>query len=162
RRGGGRLQSKDDVHSRAAAGDEPRAAGGAPVADRPAARGGQTRGAPDPARIRQSAGAPVGGPGLLRFFVTGVHEVPEDRTGAGCAGQGPVRDRLVGAARRDAGSDRVPVPVAQHPRLQAVAAPMRTVTRYLAREIYRATALAFLAFLVLFAFFDLLSELDDL
>jgi len=39
---------------------------------------------------------------------------------------------------------------------------MRTVTRYLAREIYRATALAFLAFLVLFAFFDLLSELDDL
>jgi lipopolysaccharide export system permease protein len=39
---------------------------------------------------------------------------------------------------------------------------MRTVTRYIAREVYKATALAFLAFLVLFAFFDLLSELDDL
>jgi lipopolysaccharide export system permease protein len=38
---------------------------------------------------------------------------------------------------------------------------MRTVTRYLAREIYKATAFAFVAFLGVFAFFDLLSELDD-
>ncbi len=38
---------------------------------------------------------------------------------------------------------------------------MRTVTRYLAREIYKSTAFVFLAFLALFAFFDLLGELDD-
>ncbi len=38
---------------------------------------------------------------------------------------------------------------------------MRTVTRYLAREIYKATAFAFVAFLGVFAFFDLLNELDD-
>jgi lipopolysaccharide export system permease protein len=39
---------------------------------------------------------------------------------------------------------------------------MRTIRRYLAREIYRATAFAALAFLALFAFFDLVNELDDL
>lgn len=39
---------------------------------------------------------------------------------------------------------------------------MRTVTRYLAREIYKATAFAFIAFLAVFAFFDVLGELDDL
>ena len=39
---------------------------------------------------------------------------------------------------------------------------MRTVTRYLGREIYKATAFAFVAFLALFAFFDLINELDDL
>jgi lipopolysaccharide export system permease protein len=39
---------------------------------------------------------------------------------------------------------------------------MRTVTRYLAREIYKATAFAFVAFLGMFAFFDLLNELDDI
>jgi lipopolysaccharide export system permease protein len=38
---------------------------------------------------------------------------------------------------------------------------MKTVTRYLAREIYKATAFAFVAFLAVFAFFDLLNELDD-
>lgn len=38
---------------------------------------------------------------------------------------------------------------------------MRTFDRYLAREIYRATGFVFLAFLVLFAFFDLVKELDD-
>jgi lipopolysaccharide export system permease protein len=38
---------------------------------------------------------------------------------------------------------------------------MRTVDRYLAREIYRATAFVFVAFLALFAFFDLVNELDD-
>jgi lipopolysaccharide export system permease protein len=39
---------------------------------------------------------------------------------------------------------------------------MRTVTRYLAREIYKSTAFAFVAFLGVFAFFDLLNELDDI
>lgn len=38
---------------------------------------------------------------------------------------------------------------------------MRTITRYLAREIYKATAFVFLAFLALFMFFDLINELDD-
>jgi lipopolysaccharide export system permease protein len=38
---------------------------------------------------------------------------------------------------------------------------MRTFDRYLAREIYRATAFVFVAFLALFAFFDLVRELDD-
>jgi lipopolysaccharide export system permease protein len=38
---------------------------------------------------------------------------------------------------------------------------MRTVTRYLTREIYKATALALVAFLGVFAFFDLIGELDD-
>lgn len=38
---------------------------------------------------------------------------------------------------------------------------MRTFDRYLAREIYRATAFVFVAFLALFAFFDLAHELDD-
>ena len=38
---------------------------------------------------------------------------------------------------------------------------MRVVTRYLAREIYKATAFVFVAFLALFAFFDLINELDD-
>jgi lipopolysaccharide export system permease protein len=36
-----------------------------------------------------------------------------------------------------------------------------TFDRYLAREIYRATAFVFVAFLALFAFFDLVRELDD-
>ncbi len=61
----------------------------------------------------------------------------------------------------DARPDRVPVPLAQHPRVQALAAAMRTITRYLAREIYKATAFVFLAFLSLFMFFDLINELDD-
>jgi lipopolysaccharide export system permease protein len=39
---------------------------------------------------------------------------------------------------------------------------MKTLRRYLAREIYRATAFVGLAFLALFAFFDLVNELDDL
>jgi lipopolysaccharide export system permease protein len=39
---------------------------------------------------------------------------------------------------------------------------MRTVTRYLAREIYKWTGLVFVAFLSLFAFTDLLKELDEL
>ena len=39
---------------------------------------------------------------------------------------------------------------------------MRTIRRYLGREIYRATAFVALAFLALFAFFDLVNELDDL
>jgi len=38
---------------------------------------------------------------------------------------------------------------------------MRTITRYLAREIFKATAFVFVAFLALFAFFDLLNELND-
>jgi lipopolysaccharide export system permease protein len=38
---------------------------------------------------------------------------------------------------------------------------MRVVTRYLGREIYKATAFAFVAFLALFVFFDLINELDD-
>ena len=38
---------------------------------------------------------------------------------------------------------------------------MKIVTRYLAREIYKATAFVFLAFLALFVFFDLINELDD-
>jgi len=39
---------------------------------------------------------------------------------------------------------------------------MKLLTRYLAREIYSSIALVFFALLMLFAFFDLLSELDDL
>ena len=38
---------------------------------------------------------------------------------------------------------------------------MRTLRRYLAREIYLATAFVMVAFLALFAFFDLVSELRD-
>jgi lipopolysaccharide export system permease protein len=38
---------------------------------------------------------------------------------------------------------------------------MKTIKRYLAREIYKATAFVFVAFLSLFAFFDLINELDD-
>jgi lipopolysaccharide export system permease protein len=38
---------------------------------------------------------------------------------------------------------------------------MRVVTRYLGREIYKATAFVFVAFLALFVFFDLINELDD-
>lgn len=39
---------------------------------------------------------------------------------------------------------------------------MITVTRYLGREIYKATAFVALAFVVLFAFFDFINELGDL
>lgn len=39
---------------------------------------------------------------------------------------------------------------------------MTTITRYLSREIYKATAFVFFAFLALFAFFDLINELDHL
>ncbi len=39
---------------------------------------------------------------------------------------------------------------------------MRTIRRYLSREIYKATAFVAVAFLGLFAFFDLVNELDDL
>jgi len=39
---------------------------------------------------------------------------------------------------------------------------MRTLRRYLAREIYGATLFVFVAFLALFAFFDLIHELGDL
>ncbi|MBI2960231.1 MAG: LPS export ABC transporter permease LptG [Betaproteobacteria bacterium] len=39
---------------------------------------------------------------------------------------------------------------------------MRTFRRYLAREIYAATLFVFIAFLALFAFFDLIHELGDL
>lgn len=39
---------------------------------------------------------------------------------------------------------------------------MKTLRRYLAREIYKATAFVAVAFLGLFAFFDLVNELDDL
>jgi lipopolysaccharide export system permease protein len=39
---------------------------------------------------------------------------------------------------------------------------MSTLTRYLAREIFKATAFVMVAFLALFAFFDLVNELDDL
>jgi len=39
---------------------------------------------------------------------------------------------------------------------------VRTIDRYLGREIYKATAFVFVAFLALFAFFDLVNELDDL
>jgi len=39
---------------------------------------------------------------------------------------------------------------------------MNLLTRYLAREIYSSIALVFVALLMLFAFFDLLRELDDL
>jgi len=39
---------------------------------------------------------------------------------------------------------------------------MSLLTRYLAREIYSSIALVFIALLMLFAFFDLLRELDDL
>jgi lipopolysaccharide export system permease protein len=38
---------------------------------------------------------------------------------------------------------------------------MKIVTRYLGREIYKATAFVFLGFLALFVFFDLINELDD-
>jgi lipopolysaccharide export system permease protein len=38
---------------------------------------------------------------------------------------------------------------------------MKVITRYLGREIYKATAFAFLGFLALFVFFDLINELDD-
>ena len=39
---------------------------------------------------------------------------------------------------------------------------MKTLRRYLGREILAATALILLAFLLLFAFFDLIQELDDI
>jgi lipopolysaccharide export system permease protein len=39
---------------------------------------------------------------------------------------------------------------------------MRTIDRYIGREIYKATAFVLVAFLGLFAFFDLVNELDDL
>ena len=39
---------------------------------------------------------------------------------------------------------------------------MLTIRRYLAREIYGATLFVFIAFLALFAFFDLIHELGDL
>lgn len=38
---------------------------------------------------------------------------------------------------------------------------MKTINRYLAREIYKTTAFVFVSFLSLFAFFDLVNELDD-
>jgi lipopolysaccharide export system permease protein len=38
---------------------------------------------------------------------------------------------------------------------------VKTLNRYFAREIFKATAFAFVAFLALFAFFDLINELDD-
>jgi lipopolysaccharide export system permease protein len=38
---------------------------------------------------------------------------------------------------------------------------MKVVTRYLGREIYKATLFVFVAFLALFVFFDLINELDD-
>jgi lipopolysaccharide export system permease protein len=43
-----------------------------------------------------------------------------------------------------------------------MATPIKTITRYLAREIFKDTAFVFVAFLALFAFFDLINELDDL
>jgi len=39
---------------------------------------------------------------------------------------------------------------------------MSTIRRYLAREIYKASAFAMVAFLALFAFFDMVNELDEL
>lgn len=39
---------------------------------------------------------------------------------------------------------------------------MDIITRYIGREIYKATAFVFVAFLALFAFFDLINELDNL
>ena len=39
---------------------------------------------------------------------------------------------------------------------------MRTLERYLARQIYVAVGFVFLGFLALFAFFDLIRELSDL
>lgn len=42
-----------------------------------------------------------------------------------------------------------------------MARPLTTLRRYFAREIYTATAFAMLAFLALFAFFDLIAELRD-
>lgn len=39
---------------------------------------------------------------------------------------------------------------------------MTTITRYLSREIYKATAFVLFAFLALFGFFDLINELDNL
>ena len=39
---------------------------------------------------------------------------------------------------------------------------MTIITRYLGREIYKATLFAFVVFLALFAFFDLINELDNL
>ncbi|MCL4802248.1 MAG: LPS export ABC transporter permease LptG [Burkholderiales bacterium] len=39
---------------------------------------------------------------------------------------------------------------------------MSTIRRYFAREIYKATAFAMVAFLALFAFFDMVNELDEL
>jgi lipopolysaccharide export system permease protein len=39
---------------------------------------------------------------------------------------------------------------------------MNTLRRYFAREIYKATAFAMVAFLALFAFFDMVNELDEL
>ncbi|MGB7541225.1 MAG: LptF/LptG family permease, partial [Burkholderiales bacterium] len=39
---------------------------------------------------------------------------------------------------------------------------MNTLRNYLAREIYGATLFVFVAFLALFAFFDLINELGDL
>jgi lipopolysaccharide export system permease protein len=43
-----------------------------------------------------------------------------------------------------------------------MSAPLRTLYRYFSREIYGATLFVFFAFLSLFAFFDLINELDDL
>ncbi|HEU4923739.1 MAG TPA: LPS export ABC transporter permease LptG [Burkholderiales bacterium] len=68
-------------------------------------------------------------------------------------------------ARRDDRSARVhvrPAHAADPPADREIGARLRTLERYLARQIYAATGFVLLGFLGLFAFFDLIRELADL
>ena len=90
--------------------------------------------------------------------------------GVGVAGQARVRARLVGGARARCCcvllvlfAQRMTLGAAA-PAAAALSRAMssRTLERYLAREIYGAVGFVLLAFLALFAFFDLIDELRDL
>ena len=115
----------------------------------------------DTAFLRQSACRPIHEP---RAGARPLHDLQQS------AVDHPGLDRTVarelhrrpGRARPDALHTRGAFLPAAYRRFVAASFPMRTLRRYLAREIGMATALVALALLMLFSFFDLVEEMKDL
>src|SRR6185503_9881519 len=138
--------------------------GRADVAHRHAGIGADPRAAGDPDEFRQSARGALGEPAVRAAHLHGVFQPAVGEPGARRHRQALVHGRLVDGARGDAARAARAVRAPPAAAAAALAAAMRipTLERYLARQIYAAVGFVLLAFLALFAFFDLIAELRDL
>ncbi|MBK6396516.1 MAG: LPS export ABC transporter permease LptG [Betaproteobacteria bacterium] len=165
--------AQGDAHRRAPARGRRRRARRAVLARLGTDPGVRAHAARDPARAHEPPARPDVQPVLRRLHLLQLHELHQHRAEPDRAGQARLLGRAPAASRHGAprrlravppsalGLRPVPPPAACRPARGPGSGGVRTLTRYIGRDVLVATLAIFVALLSLFAFFDLINELTD-